>query len=360
MPTPDSAPAATRLLAELLALRDEFVEFRRRESPVKSVLLHKADNATTPCGAPAVFQEASVARFPAGRRPLQTILDAAGQPRHVDPSILDLDGKPFVDAEGRGIAVLWPAHRQIALQGEREAVQRLEALSNRAGELLSLIASSVTGPQTPRLLHGWRFPTAARAAWFVLLFELAWSGRCPLLRTSQQVWLPSDAATSVPYDLERLRDLAGTVQIAIPEGWLKLLPDAYFSVIEDTASGCADLAGELLRELNESAGPPDPGVSETEPRRQQPDKVDAVSIDVDAQTVTYRGRPIRFGGIEAWRVFLALWKNRPNAVNLTSLTGRDGSDLVRDIRHILKRDDAVELADAIHNQRGVGHYLDWP
>ncbi|MFQ5807429.1 MAG: hypothetical protein ACE5I3_13355, partial [Phycisphaerae bacterium] len=91
--------------------------------------------------------------------------------------------------------------------------------------------------------------------WWALVFELAWSGRHPLLTATRHLWRTSEKGGLVrlPYDLEQVHQLAalplGPMGKVVPEHWLKRLPDAYMSEIDDAASACSDLATVLADEL---------------------------------------------------------------------------------------------------------------
>lgn len=85
-----------------------------------------------------------------------------------------------------------------------------------------------------------------------------------------------------------------------------------------------------------------------------------VTVDEASQTVEMGNNSARFGGNEAWSVFLKLWKDRPAVIDLSDLTVSESRDLVREIRKTLRRSGLIGLAKAIKNQKSVGYYFDWP
>jgi len=186
----------------------------------------------------------------AGSREARHNRERDGGMRFIDPPVLNAYGKPIIDKmTGRGIDFTIPASRSVQLFGKPEAVARLRALAERGGRL-----AMHSRDKTLRLLAGWQFGSPEEL-WWALVFELAWSGRHPGLSASRHLWQERDdgARVTFPYDIDQVRRFAelgvNAAGILVPESWLKRLPEAYVSEIEDAASACFDLAGILADEL---------------------------------------------------------------------------------------------------------------
>ena len=240
IPQDDDTEQTQRLLSQL---RGEFDGIRERETAVRVRLIHKATNAEADGvkGSPPAMLGSVGGSFTAGQRDGWPNLDDDGNQVFVDPPLLDPAGTPIVNSTGQGLDWTMPASRTVEFSGDRGAVSRLRSLAERGGQLAVAWRN-----ETQRLLAGWRF-SAPEDRWWALLFELAWSGRHPLLTAKRQLWLTDEKGQVLylPYDARELAAVCSTWK-GIPDRWLKRLPDAFMSEIGDAASACSDLAGVVL------------------------------------------------------------------------------------------------------------------
>lgn len=234
-----------RLLCDL---RADFNGLRQHERPIKITLIHLATNAEAEgvvTKHPSLTPKPCVAFLGAGHREARQNYGPEGQVRFIDPPVVDVHGRPIICPEsGKGIDVTMPAFRNVMLAGEINAVERLQGLAERGGRLAATCRDN-----TLPLLAGWRF-SGPEAFWWALVFELSWSGQHPLLSATRCLWHVSDKFELVrfPYDLEEVRRLAafplGAMGV-VPEGWLKRLPEAYMSEINDAVSASRDAVDTL-------------------------------------------------------------------------------------------------------------------
>ena len=103
-------------------------------------------------------------------------------------------------------------------------VGRLIRATQRAGKLLVQLR-----PAELATLHGWTFDMRGDGVWWALLFEHAWTGKHPLLKSERYLWYDTGAKSQlqVPYDRDRLIEqlespIGATIFAAIPRSWTKL------------------------------------------------------------------------------------------------------------------------------------------
>lgn len=95
------------------------------------------------------------------------------------------------------------------------------------------------------------------------------------------------------------------------------------------------------------------------------EKLCALEPPDDGASLSKKGkRPrrnlIRFPAGERWEIFQALWKNRPNPIDIRGFTQSEPRYVINDLRNLLREQGAKNLAERIKNQSGVGYYLDLP
>ena len=188
----------------------------------------------------------------AGNREAFQRFDKNGNPNFRPDPIVDVKGNPIVNSAGQAFDFVMPAYRTVEFTGRYSDFQRLKSLAERAGRLVSRI------PTMPSraLLDGWRF-SSPDDIWWAMLFEIAWADRHPLVTAKREIWAPSKKPFSFfPYDINVLRQLANVgleLEESIPAGWLKRLPDAFTSEIENVAAASFDAADYLLQEIDTKA-----------------------------------------------------------------------------------------------------------
>ncbi len=250
----DTAPKYTseQLRRLLSQLRGDFDALRQRGRPIKARLIHLPSNAEAEgvTGYPPPSSAAS-AYVTAGDRDGKQNFDASGNVKFIDPPVLDVSGQPMVHPQtGQGIDYTMGASRTVELVGPSDAVAGLGSLARRGGKLARRIRNDVLAT-----LAGWTF-SSGEGLWWAVVFELAWSGRHPLLSADRQLWLKSADGPFLllPHDIVQLRQLAELrvrpYHVTIPERWLQRLPDAYVSEIDDAVAACRDLAEVLIEELD--------------------------------------------------------------------------------------------------------------
>lgn len=235
-----------RLLSQV---REDFRFLRWHSSPIYAQLVHRATNAEAEgvVGVPAPNGQI-VAMEGAGHRECRQEVDERGRAKFRADPIVDANGVPITDQAGRALDLAMPASRTIALGGSIEDVTKLREVAERAGRLVARI------PDLPQmaLLKSWSFSTP-RDLWWALIFEMAWANDHPLLVAERLLWLPAETpSTFVPYDLSKLNALAAGFKSGpweIPLSWLKHLPDAWVSQINNVTVASLDAADCLLNEL---------------------------------------------------------------------------------------------------------------
>lgn len=149
---------------------------------------------------------------------------------------------------GEAFDYVMPAFRSIHFFGSVKDYQHLRPIAERAGRIIADLPSASVN----RFLSGWNF-SAPEDLWWALLFELAWSKSHPLLVAEKRLWLPAEQPGAfVPYDLQQLNALAKSMpglEKSIPANWLKRLPEAWVSDIENAVNACLDATDYLLQEM---------------------------------------------------------------------------------------------------------------
>lgn len=240
--TPASQFPTEELRRQLTQLRDDLDSLARGSSTIKAELWHKATNAETEGIVGLPKRQRMFAYFGgAGNRDGYVRRNVDGTFRYASEPILDLDGKPIVDESGRPLDFVYPALRQIMLDGERQQVNQLRALAERGGSIARRIPTAIH-----EHLIDWGF-SAEQDCWWALLFEFAWSGVNPLVRAERMIWI-DDGMGTVPHDVTQLsmiRELSTGFEAKIPERWIKRLPDAYCSTLDDVMFASRELVALL-------------------------------------------------------------------------------------------------------------------
>ena len=229
--------------------REDFHYLRWHSCPVYAQLVHRATNAEAEgvVGVP-VPNERVVEIGGAGHREFQQRVDERGRPKLRADPIVDVNGKPITNSAGEACDVAMPAFRTVAFGGATEDVTKLREIAERAGRLVAKLRDL----RQMSFVKGWSF-SRPRDLWWALLFEMAWANEHPLLVAERRLWLPAqNPSTFVPYDLSELNGLAGSMsgQFNIPSNWLKRLPEAWVSQIDNVTMASLDAADCLLNELD--------------------------------------------------------------------------------------------------------------
>jgi hypothetical protein len=190
-----------------------------------------------------------VAMQGAGHRDFSQRFDEDRHPIFREDPILDVNGTPITNSAGEAFDVIMPATRSVTFTGRSQDYNLLSTIALRAGRLIAALGSI---PMMNRL-EGWRFSTPSDL-WWALLFEIAWEGLHPLLITEKKLWLPAENPTSfAPYNLRQLNILASSDfgrQMKVPKNWLRRLPDAWVSEINDVTVASLDLLDYILSEFS--------------------------------------------------------------------------------------------------------------
>lgn len=240
-------------LAYLLSdLRADFRYFRWHSAPVRAQLIHMATNAEAEgvIGIPAP-RPPFVAQEGAGHRGFRQRVDDAGNPVFRAGEIVDVEGKPITNSSGEAFDVIMPAFRTVSFSGTSEDFTTLRGLAERAGRITANLPAL---PQV-HLMRDWRFSTPSDV-WWALLFEMAWGNVHPLLVAERQLWIPAENPSAfLPYDLNQLESISSLHpgRHGIPPNWLKHLPEAWVSSLENVALASLDAAGMLLDALESDA-----------------------------------------------------------------------------------------------------------
>lgn len=87
------------------------------------------------------------------------------------------------------------------------------------------------------------------------------------------------------------------------------------------------------------------------------DAMPELIINEDRQTIEVEGRTIHWGGIKTWKPFVALWKARPEPVDLRRFTSGSPYDSANEVKRALRKHGLDWLANRIRPQYGVGYYI---
>ncbi|MDQ3045521.1 MAG: TIR domain-containing protein [Chloroflexota bacterium] len=241
----------SKFIPFLEKVRADFDHARFACGPVKVMLTHRATNAEAEgvVGNPRAHGEV-IAYGSAGHRECRQRFDKDGGALFRTDPIVDVAGNPVVNSAGDAYDIEMPAFRSVEFTGQVADYQKLSSLSERAGRLVSKLGSA----PALGLLAGWRF-SKPEDLWWALLFELAWAKRHPLVTAQRRIWMPSETPNVFyPYDIDALRHLIALgpdgMGKSIPAGWLKRLPEAFVSELDDVAAASFDTADYLLGELN--------------------------------------------------------------------------------------------------------------
>ncbi len=233
----------------LTQIRSEFDRLRWQSKPIGAFLIHRATNAEADgvLGLPEPIGQ-MIAMHGAGHRDFQQKMESNGQPRLRDDPILDVKGVPIVNVVGESLDVVMPAFRSVIFTGDNQNFALLAAIAIRAGKAISAIHL----PSCERLA-AWQFSTSSDL-WWAYVFELAWSKDYLLLCADKRLWLPAEKPNGyIPYNLKALNALVASGfgnQLKVPENWLKRLPDAWASEIDDIVVASIDALDYLLGELS--------------------------------------------------------------------------------------------------------------
>lgn len=262
-------------LRYLQQIRAEFDRLRWEYEPIEVQLVHLATNAEAEgvIGCPPLSQRRPqsqlVAMQGAGHREARQRCDPDGNPLFRDDPIVDVEGRPVMDSAGKALDLVMPAHRRLTFAGDAGCYRALNDVAVRAGRL---IMRMVRQPALA-VLREWRFSTPSDS-WWAAVFEIAWANRHPLLSTERRLWLPAENPTTfVQYGIDQLRSFAASgFELAkrIPASWLKRLPEAFVSELENAAVASFDAADYLITELNPPSEPA-PSVGEAHESAQASD-----------------------------------------------------------------------------------------
>jgi hypothetical protein len=258
-------PSEDELLHLLEQIRSDFDRARFECEPISVMLVHRATNAEAEGvkGYPKAQRE-PIAYGGAGHREAVQLVDEKGNPKFRADPILDVHGNPIVNSAGDAFDVVMPAFRQVQFSGEVSDYHKLNTLAERAGR----VVLNISNLPIFACLLGWQFSEPADF-WWSLVFEIAWSGRHPMISAQRRIWAPSEKPTSFfPYDLEQLRRLSDGIlglEKSIPQNWLKRLPEAFVSQIENIAAASFDAADYLLLEYKRQRSGPTPAPSTPRP-----------------------------------------------------------------------------------------------
>lgn len=261
----------------LQQIQSDFDRVRWQCQPIQVQLVHRATNAEAEgvIGIPLSRQQ-PIAFQGAGHRELFQRIDGSGKPLFRDDPIVDVKGHPITNSSGQAFDVVMPAFRTVDFAGGVADYQKLSNVAERAGRLVAKMKNL----PSLSVLRGWQFSTPSEV-WWAVFFEIAWAGRHPLLTAERRLWLPAEKPTAfVPYDIEQLRALAasGFAPLGpIPENWLKRLPDAFMSEINNAAAASFDATDYLLTELS-PASQEVPSIRETHQLKSSGDQSSEVEM----------------------------------------------------------------------------------
>ena len=194
----------------LTQVRTEFDQLRWQSERIEGFLTHKATNAEAEGvrGMPEPLGDVFAMESAGHRNPVQ-LVDEQGTPRHREDPILDVKGNPILDKTGKPLDFVMPAFRSVQFSGDQKGFQRLDTIAKRAGKVVSTLKIDAL-----EMMSDWNFSSSGEC-WWAVIFEVAWSGRNPLLSAKKQIWIPSDSpCTYLPYDL---RSAGLSIAGCIPE-----------------------------------------------------------------------------------------------------------------------------------------------
>lgn len=262
MPQPDMY--ITRLLRKA---RSDFDRLRFEGAPLAVTLVHRATNAEAEgvVGYPHAQREV-IAFGGAGHREPYQRRDKNGNPLFRSDPIVDVHGNPITNSAGNALDFVMPASRTVSFTGLLGDYQKVHSLAKRAGRLVWESRGAAALPVPP----GWRF-SSPEDIWWTLIFEIAWAGLHPLVVASRQIWLPptppnASPTSFMPYDIDQLRQLSqmgADIAKIIPATWLKRLPDAFVSEIDNIADASYDAADYILRHIASTPAPTAPASPES-------------------------------------------------------------------------------------------------
>lgn len=257
-PPASLSPRQKQALAALKSLQTDFAELRRTTSQSKVWLDHRATNADAD-GVPhhrCPWPDNEMVYCTNVNREGRQRFDEQGNAMFVDMPVLEVHGTPITGSAGQAFDYIMPAYRTIAVYGDESAAS-LHRATQRAGRAVIELRALI--PQFP---HDWSLDDndvveGGKGTWWNLVFEMAWSGDYAMLRANRQLPLMStNYQVRTPWNLQSLRVIAqfpSQPKLPIPEQWLKRLPDAYVSEINDAAAASADAIDALIEWVDGAA-----------------------------------------------------------------------------------------------------------
>lgn len=249
MPEPAKSPNS-QLRAGFDSIRRDFESLRQERFPIRAVLIHEATNVEHYGVQPYPYETefGYCGQTCAGMREGGDLSDANGMPLFADEPELDAHGNPIVNTAGEAFAIVMPATRTVAFFGEAGPVARLRRATERAANLLAQFPLPTFAPPV-----GWRFSPGTGGLWWAMLFEYAWTGTHPLLSASRYLDHPAGdrGLIRLPHDREELRSqledqFDAQLFALVPRDWVRRMPDAYASHIDDAATACCDFLEVLV------------------------------------------------------------------------------------------------------------------
>jgi hypothetical protein len=237
----------------LRQLRNDFLFARKEHGPSRCPLFQDSTSKADAQAPPFDMHAGGVGFHVTGYHDFRWHVTRDRQPIYLKHPLVDADGKPIVDAQGRGLMCDMPARRQWSYCGTFPAGAQFVELAERAGRALLSSPEQTIVWIPPDTL----FARKDEDRWVWSIFDLAWQGRHPSLRAERKTWfrppkpIPDVASevVYVPYDLHQLRSMreyGAALVRQIPEEWTERLPGYFISELPDVFQASADLIDTLL------------------------------------------------------------------------------------------------------------------
>jgi len=267
----------------LTRLRADFLSAREKLGPLRCPLFQTSTSKADAQEPPFDVFVGHIAIYTVVYHGSRQFVGKNGKTLYFKHPIVDLEGKPITDSQGRGIMCAMPTKRTFSYHGSSEACQRLIKLAVRGGRTLQ---------SSPKPAIAWvPFDTLRAGAdenrWVFSIFDLAWQGRHPALQADRKTWFRwerpgSDSESQqvlVPYDLQKIRTLSKnppSVLSNLPEEWAERLPGFFISELPDLFQASADLIDVLLDLAAQTVGTTQSGGDSTAGKH-----VDGLALDAN-------------------------------------------------------------------------------
>jgi len=156
----------------LTRLREDFLSARRQHGPLRCPLFQDSTSKADAQAPPFDMYAGGVGFHVAGYHDFRYRVTRDGQPIYLKHPIVDVEGKPIVDAQGRGLMCDMPARRQWSYCGTFPAGAQFVELAERAGRALLNSPEQTIAWIPPDTL----FARKDRDRWVWSIFDL---GVCP-------------------------------------------------------------------------------------------------------------------------------------------------------------------------------------